>query len=96
MSDDTTNAFKAHVPKPMVYLGDDYTHIAISQNEIRGAIDAAMWLTASPHEWSWTHEQQIMMAKYCLVAHQRLSIMGYVAQAADIAHKPKRGNSDGE
>ena len=80
---------KPHNPKPMVHLDDEYTHVPITEREISGAIDAAMWLMASPHEWVWTHEQQIMMAKYCLATRQRLSIMRYVANAADITHKPK-------
>lgn len=86
------NAFKAHNPKPMVYLNDEYTHVTITESEISTAIDAAMWLTASPREWVWTQEQQIAMAKYCLAAQQRISIMRYVANSADITHTPKGGS----
>lgn len=88
---DGSNQFAAKEPNPMVYLNDEYTHVTITQDDIRVALDAAMWLMASPHEWTWTHEQQVAMAKYCLAAQQRLSIMSYVARAADIKHRPKGG-----
>lgn len=38
------------------------------------AIGAAMWVTCSPHEWVWTHEQQIAMAHFTLEAAKRLSL----------------------
>lgn len=48
-------------------------------NETRKtAMDAAIWVTASPHEWQWTHEQQVAMARFCCWAsltldnHRRL------------------------
>lgn len=41
----------------------------------REAMAAAMWVTASPHEWVWTHEQQVAMARYCMYAAQRLGVI---------------------
>ncbi len=29
---------------------------------LKEAVGYAMWVTCSPHEWEWTHEQQIAMA----------------------------------
>lgn len=34
----------------------------------RQALNAAIWVSASPHEWKWTIEQQVAMARYCLIA----------------------------
>ena len=45
----------------------------------RDAIDAAYWITASPHEWEWTKAQQVAMAQYVLWAHQRLAAIGDLA-----------------
>lgn len=39
----------------------------------KDALEAAIWVTASPHEWTWTHEQQIAMARYCVEASRVLS-----------------------
>ena len=38
------------------------------------ALDAAIWVTCSPHEWEWTNEQQIRMAQYCVEASRRLGL----------------------
>lgn len=38
----------------------------------KAALDAAIWVTCSPHEWVWTNEQQVAMARYCLVAVDQL------------------------
>ena len=40
----------------------------MSKENTKTALDAAIWVTASPHEWLWTQEQQIAMARYCLLA----------------------------
>lgn len=39
----------------------------------KSAIDAAVWVTASPHEWEWTHEQQVAMARMCCWSSRVLS-----------------------
>lgn len=38
------------------------------------AIGAAIWVTCSPHEWEWTHKQQIAMARYCIEAANKLAL----------------------
>jgi hypothetical protein len=47
----------------------------------KAAIGAAIWVTASPHEWVWTHEQQIAMAQFCCWANPIVSdlekLVGY-------------------
>ncbi|HMO86839.1 MAG TPA: hypothetical protein PKC18_18165 [Lacipirellulaceae bacterium] len=40
----------------------------MSDENTKVALDAASWLYASPHEWVWTKEQQVAMARYCLLA----------------------------
>lgn len=40
----------------------------MSAQTVKTALDAAIWVTASPHEWQWTQEQQVAMARYCLLA----------------------------
>jgi len=37
------------------------------------AINAAVWVTASPHEWTWKHEEQVAMARTCLWFNRVLS-----------------------
>lgn len=36
------------------------------------ALNAAIFVTASEHEWKWTHEQQVAMARFCCDASKRL------------------------
>ena len=38
------------------------------------SLNAAIWVTCSPHEWEWTHEQQVAMARYCVEAAKVISI----------------------
>lgn len=40
----------------------------MSAETVKTALEAAIWVTASPHEWKWTTEQQAAMARYCLLA----------------------------
>lgn len=40
----------------------------MSKENNKAALDAAIWVTASPHEWVWTQEQQVAMARYCILA----------------------------
>lgn len=40
----------------------------MSKDLTKDALNAAAWVTASPHEWTWTHDQQVAMARYCLLA----------------------------
>lgn len=32
----------------------------------RAAMNAAIWVTASPHEWEWTKSDQVAMARFCI------------------------------
>lgn len=65
--------------KRIVDLSESQTSIQVASDERKAALDAALWVTASPHEWTWTTEQQAAMARYVLWAHQRLSAIGQLA-----------------
>lgn len=67
--------------KPIVVIHPEKTLVTISEETKRQALDAAMWVTASPHEWVWTPEQQAAMAIYALWAHQRLSGIAQLASS---------------
>lgn len=45
----------------------------MSNENTKAALDAAIWVTASPHEWVWTQEQQVAMARYCIEASSVIS-----------------------
>jgi hypothetical protein len=47
-------------------------NVAMEKDFQNRAIKCAFWITASPHEHSWTQEEQQLMAAYVLWAHQRL------------------------
>ena len=57
----------------MIRLSNRQTEVRMSKEEQRKALDAAFWLTASPHEHEWTLEQQRLMAQFCLWSTQRLA-----------------------
>lgn len=65
--------------KKIVKLGEDFTHVNIPEETKDLAMNAAFWLTASEHEWVWTKDQQIAMAKYCLWASQQLACIKEIA-----------------
>lgn len=44
------------------------------EEQIKKAIDAAIWVTCSPCEWVWTHDQQVAMARYCIEAAKELAL----------------------
>lgn len=46
----------------------------------KDALGAAVWVTCSPHEWVWTHDQQIAMARYCVEASKRLSLWRWLTE----------------
>jgi len=50
------------------------------------AVEAALWVTASPCEWTWTAEQQELMARYCLWAAQRLACIKDLAVGRVLGH----------
>lgn len=63
---------------------------AITSTE-KEALDAAIWVTASPHEWVWTHDQQVAMARYCLEAARRLDEAARMLGEIVITVEPDRG-----
>ena len=64
---------------PIVVLHPSITEVAMSEADKQRALDAAFWVTASPHEWAWTREQQAAMAQYVLWASQKLAAIRQVA-----------------
>lgn len=64
----------------IVVLHGAQAQVRLTPAERSRAIQAAYLVTLSPHEHTWTLEDQAAMARYTLWAHQRLSA---VAQVAD-------------
>lgn len=64
--------------KKIVVLHDSQTQIFMTAEEQKEALDAAIWATASPHEHVWTQRHQVLMARYVLWAHQRMSAVAQV------------------
>lgn len=52
----------------------------IPAEHARAALDAAIWVTCSPHEWVWTHDQQIAMARYCIEAAKHLAMWRWLTE----------------
>jgi hypothetical protein len=44
------------------------------------ALAAAGWVTCSPHEWVWRHDQQVAMARYCIAASNRLELYDWMVE----------------
>jgi hypothetical protein len=44
------------------------------------AIGAASWVTCSPHEWNWTHDQQVAMARYIMLASHQLDLWRWLTE----------------
>lgn len=65
--------------KPIVVLHPDYTEFNPTEADKLRAVEAAYWVTASPHEWKWTSDQQIAMARYVLWASQKLQAIRQIA-----------------
>jgi hypothetical protein len=74
---------------PLVRLSRDYTQCGLSAKARNNAVRDAHWVTASPHEWVWTPEQQANMARYVLWASQRLEAIRQLAAATPLLHEPK-------
>lgn len=58
---------------PVIQFDSNVTKISITEDVKKEAVQSAYWLTASPHEHSWSQGQQVAMAQYVLWAAQRLS-----------------------
>jgi hypothetical protein len=53
-------------PSPEANMSDSET---TDESDLASqALMAATWVTCSPHEWVWTQEQQVAMARFCLSA----------------------------
>ena len=53
----------------------------------------AIWSTASPHEWKWTNEQALKMARACCVLnHQNSKLIEFVEYLSKgLEHIAKNG-----
>lgn len=83
------------MPKPdskqLVYLGNDMTQITLTEADKVRALNAAAWIFASPHEWTWSHEDQVAMARFVTWAAQKINIISYVANAENITRGRTKG-----
>lgn len=59
--------------KEIVRLAPGMTLVSLSDGAATRAIDLAHRVAMSPHEWTWTPDEQVDLAFYVLWAHQRLS-----------------------
>ena len=59
--------------REIVRLAPNMTLIGLNESSRKRAIDLALRISMSPHEWVWTADEQFDMAAYVLWAHQRLS-----------------------
>ncbi len=64
---------------PIVHLASDQTDVGLHPGQRLEALQAAIWVTCSPHEHTWSLDEQALMARYCLWAHQRLAAVGQLA-----------------
>lgn len=78
-----------HKPEGLLRLARDYTQIDLSPENRSNAIRDAYWVTASRHEWEWTHNEQVNMARYVLWASQRIEAMQHVASGKPLLHDDK-------
>lgn len=68
--------------REIVRLAPGMTLAEIDGHAQTRAIDLAHRITMSPHEWTWTPEEQFDMAAFVLWAHQRLSGIKQLASAS--------------
>lgn len=59
--------------------------------KISDALNAALWVTCSPVEWTWTHDQQIAMARYCVEAARTIEEARQLLETIVCVHEPDRG-----
>lgn len=74
-------------PKQLVVLGEDMSQITLTEADRNRALNAAAWIFASPHEWQWSHEDQVAMARFVTWAAQKINIIAFVANAENITRK---------
>ena len=75
--------------QPIVVLHENQTHVSFTESDRKRAFEAAFWVTASPHEWVWTPEQQALMAQFVLWATQRLGAIEQLASGRDLVRGGK-------
>ncbi len=88
MNTEPTSPLAAVVQSRLVRLGRDFTQVHMDEKSRRDAVESAHWRTCSPHEWSWTPDQQANMALYCLWAAQRLEMLSELASGKQVIHEP--------
>jgi hypothetical protein len=71
----------------IIALSREFTQVTLPKDEREAAVQAAFWVTASPHEWTWTPEQQAAMARYCLWAAQRIEAIREIAVGSELLHE---------
>jgi hypothetical protein len=71
---------------PIVNLSSEFTQVSMPKEQREVAIRAAHWVTASPHEWEWSAEEQELMARYCLWAYQRLEAIEHLSSGKAFLH----------
>jgi len=86
MNDDNCN--QPDTASPMVHLAPELTSISMPYHDRVQALASAYRITLSPHEHTWTQEEQAQMAQYCLWAHQRLCVIESIAMGTALAHAP--------
>lgn len=72
----------------LLRLGEDYTCVAMTAADRDKAIEASIYVTLSEHEHAWTTEQQVLMARYCRWAAQRLECARYILHGSPLREEP--------
>ena len=75
--------------KSIVCLRKNYTQVNIKESEMIKAYDAAIYVTLSPHEHTWTQAQQVAMAKYILYLQQRIEAIHELSGNKELKHEEK-------
>lgn len=70
---------------PVVCLAPSQTKLWLDDDGEERAVAAAYYATLSPHEWRWSHEEQLAMARYILWAKQRLDAVRQLVTVPDLA-----------
>lgn len=73
----------------LVRVGRGFTQVYMSKEDRHAAVEAAHWRTCSPVEWTWSPNQQALMAMYCLWASQRLAMIQDISGGKELVHEPE-------
>lgn len=71
----------------MILLTSKITQMRMPEEDRNEAIEAAMFVTMSTHEWEWTADQQAKMARYTLWATQRLNAIKHISDGKELPHE---------